>query len=294
MQLLEGFVSPSVMLFPYRVPGTPYDRLHRVGDRIEAELRGLIRERRERPDDRTDVLSLLIRAHDEDGTALTEDELVGQANVLFIAGHETMAHTLSWTLFLLARHPAVAGALREELAGGLGGSPPTVEQLARLPLLDAVVKESMRLLPATPFLFLRVAQADVQVGRYTLPRGAHLVPSPLVTHRDPAVFANPDRFQPGRWLDGLTPAPYQYLPFGAGPRMCIGAGFAAQALRVVLATLLLRVRFDLAPSAKVSRKVQGITMGPKYGLPMIVSRPNAPVPALGPLAGDIGELVAVA
>ncbi len=289
-QYTGALLSPAAIMFPYALPGTPYRRFLRIGAELEASLRALITRRREQPGG-ADVVSALIDAHDEeDGSSLTDAEMVGQAAVLFIAGHETTAFTLSWTLFLLSQHPRVLEDVTEEITATLGGGPPTVEHLRSMPLLDAVIKESQRLFPATPFLFFRRATGPFELGGHELPEGASVILSPLVSHRIPEVFPEPQRFDPRRW-EGTQPTLYEYLPFGAGPRMCVGAGFASQAIRVVLSMLLPRVRLSLVSGAKVSRKVAGVTMGPRHGLPMRIGAADEALPTPGPVRGDIHELV---
>jgi cytochrome P450 len=242
------------------------------------------------PEGRRDTLSIRIAAHDEDCAALPDALLVGLANELFIAGHETTASTLAWTLFLLDRHPRILGDLLDELAAVLHGDAPTVEQVERLPLLDAVVEESMRLLPAAPFFFFRRNGEPVRLGEYDVPAGASLIVSPLITHHLPELYPEPQRFRPERW-SGEQPSAYEYLPFGAGPRICLGAAFAALSLRVLLAVVLQRFRLILEPDARVSFRVRGIILGTKHGLPMRVEAPDRRPEAPRPLRGDIGELV---
>src|SRR5262249_26220420 len=154
--------APAVVLAPYDLPLTPFRRFLRFSRRLDRDLCDLIAPKRAPRADEGDLGSALLPARDADGTAMTHDELVGQANVLFLAGHETTANTLTWTLFLLAQHPRVAADLFDELHGKLRGDAPTPEQLAELPLLDRVVKESMRVLTVVP-LSQRVAAAEVQL-----------------------------------------------------------------------------------------------------------------------------------
>ncbi|HEY8206137.1 MAG TPA: cytochrome P450 [Myxococcaceae bacterium] len=286
---LEGILSVGAILFPFRVPGTPYARILSISERFEARLKRLIEERRASPGGR-DVLSLLIAARDDEAGKLSDAELLGQTGVLFVAAYETTANTLTWTLLLLSQHPRVLGELEEELQSALRGATPSLEQVAALPLLDAVVKESMRLLPATAMLFMRRAQEPISLGGLELPEGATFLISPVVAHRDPALFPDPLEFRPERWR-GLDPGPYQYLPFGAGPRMCIGAPFATQSIRILLAMMLQRFRFELAPGARVDRMVRGITLGPKRGVPMRLRLPEGPPSPAVPLSGDLHELV---
>lgn len=284
---LDGVLSMGVMLFPYDGPGTPYRRWMRDCQAYEALLRGLVADRRANPQPRRDVLSTLIAAHDEDGSQLAETELVAHGAVLLTASHETTANTLAWTLFLLAAHPEVQDAVADELAG-VGA--PLATELAGLTLLDQVVKESQRLLPASCILFFREAAAPFVLDGKELPAGTRLLTSPYIAHRDPGLFPEPQRFRPSRW-EGLEPGPYAYLPFGAGPRLCVGAQFATQAVRLALVGILQRHRFEIAPGCRVDRHVRGITLGPKAGIRLTIRpRGSAPGPGAG-IAGDVHALV---
>jgi cytochrome P450 len=236
-----------------------------------------------------DMLSMLIAARDEDGSALDEDELVGHTGVIFGAGHETSTNALAWTLLLLTQHPDVASDLCDELASVLHGDAPTVEQLQKLPLLDGVVKESMRVLPPVP-LHPRLVAQDTELAGHHLRPGTELMLSIFHMHHDPEIFEEAGKFRPERW-SRIKPTVYEYNPFSAGPRMCIGASFATMEIKIVLATLLQRFRVELLPRARVDRRVR-ITMAPKNGLPMRV-RPadhgwrGAP----RDLRGDVRDLV---
>jgi cytochrome P450 len=252
---------------PLDLPGLPYWRWLNLTHAIDRDTRQIIADKRRDAGDRRDILSALLDATDEEGGALTEDELIGHAGVLFAAGHETSSNALCWTLALLSQHPRVAAALHEELSGKLGGSAPSVQQLAELPLLDGVVKESLRLLPPAP-LNHRIAAVDTELGGYSVPRGTELISSVYHTHRVAEIYAEPQRFWPERWQT-LDPGPYAYSPFGAGPRMCIGASFAVMEIKVVLSILLQRFRLALPPDARVDRSVS-ITMRPAPGLRMSV------------------------
>ncbi|MEY2930488.1 MAG: hypothetical protein RL033_1237, partial [Pseudomonadota bacterium] len=250
---------------PLDWPGLPYRRWLNLTHAIDRDTRRIIEDRRRQPNGGGDILSALLQATDGEGVALDEDELIGHAGVLFAAGHETSSNALCWTLALLSQHPDVAAALDDELAGTLRGSAPRVEQLAALPLLDGVVKESLRLLPPAP-LNHRIAAHDTELGGHVIPRGTELLSSVYHTHRMPEVYEHPGRFSPTRW-ERLDPGPYAYSPFGAGPRMCIGASFALMEIKLVLAILLQRFRLSLPPGTRVGRAVS-ITMRPDPGLPM--------------------------
>ncbi|HSN99869.1 MAG TPA: cytochrome P450, partial [Candidatus Nanopelagicales bacterium] len=142
----------------------------------------------------------------------------------------------------------------------------------------------------TPLLLLRMATADAQLGPYPLPPGAGVVLSPLITQRNPDLYPDPDRFRPERWTR-LSPGPYEYLPFGAGPRMCLGAGFANLTLRLSLSLILQRFRLSLAHRARISTVIRGITMGPRHGLPMLIAPQDRYFRRAEEVRGDIGELV---
>lgn len=227
---LLTMISPG-MLLPFDLQPLPYARFLDLTREIDEATEAIVRDRRRRGDG-GDMLSMLIAARDEDGGALDEDELVGHAGVIFAAGHETSTNALAWTLLLLSQHPRVARDLDDELTS-LHGAPPTVEDLARLPLLDGVVKESMRLLPPVP-LHPRVVAKDSELGGHRFPAGSELFMSIYHMHHDPHVFPDPGVFRPRRW-ETAKPSVYEYNPFSAGPRMCIGASFAMMEIKIVLA-----------------------------------------------------------
>jgi cytochrome P450 len=270
----------------YDHPATPYGKLARLAERLDAEIRALIAARR--GDDRGDMLSMMIAATDEEGGKLDEDELVAHTTTLFIAGHETSANGLSWTLFLLSQHPSVLHEVAEELDGALRGAPPTVDDLAKLPLLDRVIKESLRLFPPASMLG-RVAREATTVDGREVPAGSEVFYSPYVTHRIPELYREPNRFEPQRW-ETLKRTIYEYLPFSAGPRMCIGTAFASMEMRLILALILQRVRPRLVDGATVKRNLV-ITLNPKPSLPMIMRSRGAPRRAPPRVAGNVHEMV---
>jgi cytochrome P450 len=286
LNLLDS-IGPT--LFPVDFPGTPLNRLLRLSERLEADITAMIARKRTMLDDDHDVLAMLIQARDEDGGSMTDAELIGQAAVLFIAGHETSSNALTWTLFLLSQHPRVLDELCEELHGALRGGPPSLEQLDRLPLLERVIKESMRLLPPAS-LGLRVSTAPFELGPYQLPRGATVFFSQYITHHMPELYPEPERFLPERWL-AINPSIYEYLPFGAGPRMCIGATFALFEIKIVLALILQRHRLELRPGARIDRRIR-ITLSPQHGMPMTVLPAGRLVAPQRP-RGNINEMVAL-
>lgn len=257
------------MMLRIDLPRTPYRRWLDLTRDIDDRTAALLEEKRTKLGSGVgrDVLSMLMAARDEDGSALDDDELVGHAGVIFAAGHETSTNALAWTLLLLAAHPEIASDLCDELHGVLRGEPPTTEQLGRLPLLDAVVKESMRLLPPVP-LHPRIVAEDHELAGVPLPKRTELFLSIFHMHHDPDLFPEPRRFLPSRWAS-IKPTTFEYNPFSAGPRMCIGAAFATMEIKIVLAMLLARFRVEIDPDARIDRRV-AITMAPKHGLPMRV------------------------
>ena len=287
MQLVE---SGAVFLLPKDLPATPMRRLLRASDELETRIRGLIAQKRANLAARGDVLSMLIQARDDDGTAMTDSELIGQTAMLFVAGHETSSNALTWTLFLLSQHPGVLADRQDELRGVLHGAAPAVEQLGRLPLLERVVKESLRLLPPAPFQ-MRYSAAAVQFGPYSVPAGATITLSSYITHRLPEIYPEPLRFLPERW-ERIDPSVYEYMPFGAGSHMCLGSTFALMEIKIVLAMILQRFRLELLPGARVDRRVT-ITMGPRHGMPMALLPADA-APRPGTVRGNIREMVDLA
>ncbi len=198
--------------------------------------------------------------------------------------------TLTWTLMLLERHPEVHAAVMAEIGAVLGDRDPGPEDIPRMPALDRVIKESMRILSSVPLLFLRVCAEATQVGAFAVPKGANVLVSPLATHHDPALFAAPRRFSPDRWL-GPAPPPYAYLPYSAGPRTCVGMLFADRALRLMLPMILRRFRLSIPAGTRIDRLTRGNILKPRRGLPMRVDPASAPARPPASIAGDIRDLV---
>jgi cytochrome P450 len=288
LKVLEQMVRPATLMFPFQLPGTAYSRYLATAEQLALGVRKLIATRRaEGLGD--DVFSALIDAADEEGQRFSEAELVGQANVLVVAGHETTANTLCWTAMLLATHPEIQHAVADEIAAVLRGAAPTLDDLERMPLLNHIVDESMRLLPTTPMLFLRRCVDPFELEGRAMPVGSTVLLSPLLTHRDPELYPEPRRFRPQRW-ESLRPTAYEYLPFGAGPRRCIGAGFAGQAIRLILAVLLQRRRLAMPSAMRVDRKFVGIVMGPQQ-MTLQVAPADAKIAAPAQLSGGVLDLL---
>ena len=231
-----------------------------------------VRERRASGEDKGDLLSMLALSTDEDGSRMTDEQACDEALTLLVAGHETTANALCWCWVLLDQNPAAAEALRAELAAVLGDRPPAFADLAHLPYLDAVIKETLRLYPVA-WLFSRQPVEPVSIGGRAFPIGTRVMISPWVMHRDPRWFEEPEAFRPERWLDGLEKRlpRFAYIPFGGGPRICIGNSFALMEARLVAATIARRFRLAVAPGQRIATLPQ-ITVQPKYGLRMIVGK----------------------
>ncbi|MEC0256328.1 cytochrome P450 [Paenibacillus lautus] len=266
--LINRFTKSFLLttLAPLNLPFTPYRRSLRTAQQLNTQIRSMIHKKRQEAD-ATDVLAALIRGHDEDGSTLTDEELVGHAFSIYTAGHETTANALTWAFFLLIQHPDIYANLMEELNAVLGGSPPTQETLGRLPLLDHVVKESLRLLPPAS-IGTRITAAPCELDGYALPAGTNIFFSQFITHRLPQLYEEPNHFKPERWVT-MKPTAFEFLPFSAGPHMCIGWHFAMQELKIVLAVLLQRYHFSLVRHAKIT---PNLMMRPVHGMPMHISQ----------------------
>ncbi|MEZ6073906.1 MAG: cytochrome P450 [Pirellulales bacterium] len=264
-----------------------YDRLLALAGELESEIADLLRMRRESQGDGHDVLSILVRLHDEDG-ALGEAELIGHTALLFAAAHLTTSHTLTWTLLLLAQHPEVASALCAEIDDVLGDRPGRLDDLGQLPLLDRVVKESMRVLPASAYV-QRLSTRPVEFGPFSLPQGTVFVFSQFITHHMHELYEEPERFLPDRWLS-INPTPYTYLPFGAGPRMCIGGPLALVIVKLTIPAILQRFRLEVVPDAAINAAVVATMLAPTGAVPMRVNNRSAPF-RTNPTSGNIHELV---
>jgi cytochrome P450 len=202
---------------------------------------------------------------------MTDEQVRDEAMTIFLAGHETTAVALTWTWYLLARNPRVEARLHEELARELGGRSPTVADLPLLPYTERVLAESMRLYPPA-WVIGRRARVDVDLDGYLIPAGSIVVLSPFVTHRDARWYPEPLRFEPDRFTAEVRARRprYAYFPFGGGPRVCIGEGFAWTEARLLLATLAQRVRLLRTSEQPVALQPR-VTLRPRGGLPMIVN-----------------------
>jgi cytochrome P450 len=231
-------------------------RFRRGRERLDSTIYRLIAERRASGEDRGDLLSMLLLAHDTegDGTGMSDLQLRDEAMTLLLAGHETTANLLAWTWYLLSQHPEAEAKLHAEVDAvrteSLGA-----EDLARLPYTRAVLTESMRLFPPA-WIVGRRALTEYAVGEHRLPARTIVLMSQWIVHRDPRWWPDAESFQPERWLtsgSALDPSrpKFSYFPFGAGTRVCIGEQFAWLEGILALATIARRWTLRLSPGAKV-------------------------------------------
>ena len=227
--------------------------------RLDAVIYGILAERRRRPGEKNNLLDMMMEAQLEEDEAtgggprkMTDRQLRDEVVTLFLAGHETTAVSLCWTLYLLSQHPEVEAKLRRELDEVLGGRRPTLEDLPRLEYTRMVRDESMRLFPPA-WLTERKALGEDALCGYRIPAGITLAITPFVTHRHPDFWENPEAFDPERFDPGLSEGrhDFAFFPFGGGPRQCIGKSLALLETHLTLAMLLQRFRFELEPGRQV-------------------------------------------
>jgi cytochrome P450 len=259
--------SSRILDLPPTLPTRENRRFQRTLATLEAVVLRMIAERRRDPGDRGDLLSMLMEARDaETGESMDDRQLRDEAMTIFLAGHETTANALTFTWLLLSRYPAAFRELRAELAQALGGRSPGVDDLPRLTLTRRTLMEAMRLYPPA-WLIGRSVNGPDRIGGYEIPPRSVLFLSPYVVHRHPRYWADPEGFDPGRFAQ--EPPRGAYFPFGGGPRMCIGNGFATMEAELVLATLAQRIRPELLSGYPVELE-PSITLRPRHGLRMTI------------------------
>ena len=231
--------------------------------RLDKLIFGFI-EAKEKHGGGDDLLTMLMEVRDEDGSAMDRKQIRDEAITIFLAGHETTAIALSWTFYLLALNPRA-----EERAAAAAQS---ADDPMRSAYLMNVINESMRLYPPA-YAFGREALEDCEIGGYRVPAGTTIFMSPWVMHRDERFFADPLAFRPERWENDFakTLPRFAYLPFGGGPRVCIGNNFALMEAALILAAVLRRYRLQLPPGTKID-PFASITLRPRQGMPMKVER----------------------
>jgi cytochrome P450 len=240
--------------------------------RISAEVDRLLLEQMDRVRGRTqgreDILSLMLDTRDEDGQPMTDAHIRDELRTLLVAGHETTAITLAWTLYAIHRHPEVRTRLLAQLDAL--GPDPEPEAIAKLPYLNAVIDETLRLYPVVEVVF-RGLRKPWKFAGYELPAGMTLSPAISIVHQRPDLYPEPRRFKPERFLDA-KPKPYEYLPFGGGHRRCIGAAFSHFESRIAIGILLREYEFELLEPGEPVIRRRSLTLGPKSGIRMRMLR----------------------
>ena len=268
--IVRPFASQATLkwILDNRLPTPAHLRFNRDVRRIDRFVYRLISERRASGEDTGDLLSMLLRAQDEDGSGMTDKQLRDELMTIFLAGHETTALALTWAWYLLAQNPEAEERLAAELSEVLEGRAPKVGDLPRLRYAEWVVKESMRLYPPA-WGIGRQAARDCEVGGYHVSRGMQVFAFPWVNQRDPRWFADPLAFRPERWgEESAAKLPkYAYFPFGGGPRLCIGNYFAMMEAVLVLSTIAQRFRLRLVNEEPVEL-FPAVALRPKGGVMM--------------------------
>lgn len=268
---------PKLTVFAFLPDWLPVPGLggfRRAMAELDKIVYSIIRDRRATGEHPGDLLDMLLDARDDDGAGMSDQQLRDEVMTLLLAGHETTANTLAWTLYLLAQNPEVQTRLAAEVQGVLGGRFAEASRLDQLPYTQMVLMESQRLYPPA-WAIGRKALRDFEVAGFRLRAGTNVIIAQWVLHRDERAFPDAERFDPERWrgeLAGRRMLPkFAYLPFGAGPRVCVGASLALTESALVLATLMQHFRFSLASSEPV-KAFPSVTLRPKHGLRLRVER----------------------
>lgn len=276
--IIDGLVkdfsklTDSPVLIPLFVPTPTNLRFRKDKAKLDDLIFRFIKRRRRQGQDHDDLLFMLLTAQDEDGSRMTDRQVRDEVMTLFLAGHETTASALTWAVYLLAEHPEAARRLTDEVDRVVGDRAPTSDHVPQLTYTEAVLKEAMRLYPAA-WLMGREVVTPCEIRGYTIPKGWNLLISQWVIHRDSRWFQSPDQFLPERWESEETKnlPSCAFMPFGAGPRQCIGRHFAMMEGVIILASLA--QRFDLIRDrSQPVVPVPLVSIRPKGGLPVTVRR----------------------
>jgi cytochrome P450 len=252
-----------------RLPTRRNREFRRALGQLDELVARIIEERRRAGGDAADLLSMLLGVSDEEtGERMDDRELRDEVMTFFLAGHETTSLVLAWTWYLLSAHPAVEERLAAEIGDRLEGRPPAFDDLSRLPYVKMVIEEAMRLYPPA-WGISRLALAEDYVGPYRIPPESIVFVIPYVVHRHPALWDEPDLFRPERFApEEIARRPRSaYLPFGAGPRQCIGNQFAMVEAQLIVAMVVQRYRLALVPNHPIESSPL-ITLRPRYGVRM--------------------------
>lgn len=262
----------SIIRAPHWMPTPRNCRHQRSLAKFHAIVDRILQQRRSTRQPPRDLLWQLMAARDESGAAMPEHQVRDEVATLLTAGHETTTLALAWALFLLALHPRALEAVQREIAS-LDGRAPAYEDLSRLKYTRCVVDETMRLYPPV-WVISRTAVGEDFIAEFFIPAGSEILIFPYITHRHPRWWAEPERFLPDRFAaeNSRSRVRGAYLPFGAGPRTCVGLNFAMTEILVVLAVLLQRFRPALATDPAEIKLDPSVTLRPDPGIMMRISR----------------------
>lgn len=277
-EAIHGFNAQASSLIPLTIEWpTPTNlRYRKAVNRLNRTVYKMIAERRASGVDHGDLLSMLLKARYDDGSPMTDVQIRDEAMNMFMPGHETTATGLTWTWYLLSQHPEVYERLQAEVDQVLQGRTPTFGDLPNLPYALQVFKEALRLYPPV-YMFTRQATRDTTLGGHHLPAGSFLIFSPYSIHRRPDYFPDPDTFNPDRFAPGNeSQVPkYAYMPFGAGPRICIGNHYALLSGHMIITTLTQHITFTFVEGQRIETAPM-VTLRPRNGMCMYVNRRNVP------------------
>ncbi len=257
-------------------PLSPWGRLMQIEQQIDELIYAEIAERRSQLDsDRTDILSLMMAAKDENGEPMSDLELRDELMTLLIAGHETTATSLAWAFYWIHHVPEVKEKLLEEL--DTLGEGFDFDRVIKLPYLNAVCLETLRIYPVAMFALARLVKSTLEIGEYRFEPGTILAPCIYLTHHREDLYPAPKQFKPERFLERQFSA-YEYLPFGGGNRRCLGYAFALFEMKIVLATVLSGYTLELAERKPVKAVRRGLLTAPSTGVRMALKAKRSPVP----------------
>ncbi|CCI36511.1 putative cytochrome P450 110 [Microcystis aeruginosa PCC 9701] len=290
-EMLDIFNSPvmaSLLFFPILRADlgawSPWGKYQRYQEKIDDIIYTEIAERKANPNpNRTDVLSLLMSARDEEGNPMSDKELRDELMTLLFAGHETTATAMSWALYWTHRYPEIKAKILQEIAT-LGDNPNPID-ITRLPYLSAVCSETLRIHPVGMLTFPRVVQEPVELDGYPLEKGTILMGCIYLSHHREQTFPDSHTFKPERFLEKQF-TPYEYMPFGGGARRCIGEVLAIYEMKIAIATILANYQLTLVNNTPEKPSRRGVTLAPSRGVPMVLKGRREPL-VTAPMLAEI-------
>ena len=263
------YQAQTLYLLPTWLPTSSNLRANRAKQKLDEIVSDIVEQRRKLPE--ADLLSVMLQAKDENGQQLSSKELRDEVMTLLIAGHDTTANALTWTLMLLAQNREVEAKLSAEIESVLKSRLPAIDDIPQLPYTEMVLKESLRLYPPAWILGRELIQ-DCNISGYNFPRGTIIYFSQWTVHRSARFYDEPEQFNPDRWMDNFEQRLPRcaYFPFGAGARICIGKAFSMMEATLVLATIVQKFRFTLVSEHPIEL-LPSFTLRPKQGLKMAIA-----------------------